>query len=106
MNEKRFKRKLKKMRIKGEQNRRIKEVEDAYAEYIPEKKRRRFSSIMIIVIVINIVAYTLASLIVQMHTGVEMSPTVTTCWYSFWTIEIIALTGIKISKVKRDKDDE
>lgn len=106
MNEKRFKRKLKKMRIKGEQNRRIKEVEDAYAEYVPEKKKRRFSSIMIVVIVINIVAYTLASLIVQMHTGVEMSPTVTTCWYSFWTIEIIALTGIKISKVKRDKDDE
>jgi len=106
MNEKRFRRKLKKMRIKGEQNRRIKEVEDAYAEYVPEKKKRRFSSIMIVIIVINIVAYTLASLIVQMHTGVEMSPTVTTCWYSFWTIEIIALTGIKISKVKRDKDDE
>lgn len=106
MNEKKFRRKLKKMRIEGERNKQIKELEDAYAEYVPEKKKRRFSSIMIVIIVINIVAYTLASFIVQMHTGVEMSPTVTTCWYSFWTIEIIALTGIKISKVRRDRDDE
>jgi hypothetical protein len=28
-----------------------------------------------------------------------MSPTITTCWFTFWGTEIVALTGIKVSKV-------
>lgn len=105
MTEKQFRKKLEKMRLKGERNKQIKEIEDAYAEYVPEQKRHRFSSIMVVVIVINIIAYVMASFVVQYHTGVEMSPTVTTCFFSFWTVEIVSLAGIKISKVKRNKDE-
>ena len=105
MNDKRFQKKLAKIKKRGEQYKQEKELRDSYAEYVPEKKKRRFSSIMIVVIVINIVAYVLASFWIQYNTGVEMSPTITTCWFSFWTIEIVALTGIKISKVKNNSDE-
>ena len=30
----------------------------------------------------------------------EVSPTLTTCWFGFWTVEIVALAAIKGGKVK------
>lgn len=105
MHEKKFQRKLARIKRRGEQYKELKEMADAYAEYMPERKQHRFSSIMIAIIVFAIVAYVIASFVLQYHTGVEMSPTITTCWFSFWTVEIIALTGIKISKVKNNHDD-
>jgi len=104
MDEKRFQKQLAKTQRRYEQYRQLKEIEDRYAECIPDRKHYKFSSIMIVVIVINIVAYVIASFILQYHTGIEMSPTITTCWFSFWTVEIVALTGIKISKTKNHDD--
>ena len=82
---------------------------EEYKEYIPEakpKRKKRVSNIMLVSIVTAIVGYTVASFILQYHTGVEMSSTLTTCWFSFWGVELCALAGIKISKVKHGNDDE
>ena len=82
---------------------------DSYKEYIPAakpKKKRKVSNIMLVSIVIAIIGYTVASFIIQYHTAVEMSPTLTTAWFSFWSIELISLAGIKISKVKNASNDE
>ena len=51
--------------------------------------------------------YTVAGIIVQMVTSTEISPTLTTAWYSYWTVEIVALAGIKITNViKGEKDTD
>lgn len=99
MTAKGFKRKLRKIRVQGERCKRIKALEDAYAEYLPERKERKTSTIMLVIIVASILLYTIGAFFVQYHTGVEISSTLTTCWFSFWGVEILALTGIRISKV-------
>ena len=105
MNDKRFQRKLEKIKKRGEQYKKEKKLRDTYAKYLPEKKKKKVSNIMLITIVIAIVGYVIADFVLQYKTGIEISPTVTTCWFAFWTTEIIALTGIKVSKVKNNYDN-
>lgn len=67
---------------------------------------KKVSNRMLAVAVLNIIFYTVAAIVLQFFTSVELSPTLTTCWYAFWTSEIFALTGIKISKVKHQSEEE
>ena len=55
--------------------------------------------------IIAIIAYTVAALYIQYYTSVEVSSTLTTLWFSFWTVEIVTLAGIKVSKVFKNYDD-
>ena len=61
---------------------------------------------MLIISVINIVWYTIAAIVLQFKVGVEISSTLTTCWYAFWTSEIFVLAGIRISKVVKSGDND
>ena len=63
------------------------------------KTKKKVSNIMLVIIIIAIVAYTIANFWLQYAAGIEVSPTLTTAWFSFWGAEIVALAGIKISKV-------
>jgi hypothetical protein len=36
--------------------------------------------------------------------GIEISPTLTTCWFVFWGTEIAALAGIKVTKICKDNN--
>lgn len=94
-----FRMRLRWIKRQGEQYRREKKIRDAYAEYWPEKKEKKTSNVMLVVIVIAIVAYFIADYTLQTKMGVEISPTLTTCWFSFWGVEIAALTGIKVTKI-------
>lgn len=98
MTEKQFQRKLKKMQTEGERYKQIKEVTDVYAEYFPEKKERKTSNIMLVVSVIAVLSYVVAAFWVQLMTGVEISPTVTTLYFAFWTTEIYSMSRIRINK--------
>lgn len=60
------------------------------------------SNKMLITSIISIVLFTIACLFIQYKTSVEVSSTLITLWYSFWTVEILSLAGIKITKVIRD----
>lgn len=95
-----FKRKLRKIRRQGEQYKMEKTLRDAYAEYWPDRKKRKVSNIMLVIIVVAIVGYVIASFWLQYQTGIAIDPTITTCWFGFWTAEIIALTTIKNNKTK------
>lgn len=107
MFERLFQRKLKRIEKRGERQKAKQELIDKYAEYYPHKAGRKVSNIMLAVIVIMIVGYVIADFVLQYHIGVEMSPTITTCWFAFWTVEILALAGIKVSKVRKEhKYDE
>ena len=68
------------------------------------KQKKKISNIMLVLIVIAIVTYTAATFALQYFTQVEISPTLTTAWFTFWTVEIVALAAIKTSKVKHNQD--
>ena len=61
---------------------------------------------MLVLICFMIIIYTAADFALQYFAGVEVSPTLTTAWFAFWTVEIVALAAIKTSKVKHGKDKE
>lgn len=64
-----------------------------------QKKRMNTSTKVLIASIVAVVAFTVASFILQFTTGAEISSTLTEYWYKFWTTEIIVLSGIKVSKV-------
>lgn len=74
------------------------------AKHMKEKPKRKVSNIMLVLICTMIIGYTVADFILQYFTSIEVSPTLTTAWFSFWGVELIALTAIKTTKVKHGKD--
>jgi len=106
MHSKRFQRKLRKLKKQGMQYQMIKEIEDEFGEYFPEKKHRKVSNIILIIAIIAIVSYTIAAFVLQFFTSVEISSTLTTCYYAFWTSEIFLIAGIKINKDMHYYDDD
>jgi hypothetical protein len=69
------------------------------------KPKRKVSNIMLVLICIMIIGYTVADFALQYFTSVEVSPTLTTAWFAFWSVELINLTVIKTSKVKHHQDN-
>ena len=104
--DKMFKRKLQRMKKQGERYKKEKEITDAYEEYLPDRKKRKVSNIMLVVIVVAIVGYAIASFWLQYATGTAIDSTLTTLWFSFWTAEILALTSIRNYKTKYKTDEE
>ena len=58
------------------------------------------STVMLVVICLMIVLYTIADFLLQYFTSIEVSPTLTTAWFSFWGVELVNLAIIKTAKVK------
>lgn len=69
-----------------------------------QKSKKKVSNIMLVLICAMIILYTAADFALQYFAGVEVSPTLTTAWFAFWTVEIVALAAIKTSKVKHGCD--
>ena len=106
MTEKRLQKKLAKIQKKGEQQKKIRELEDTYAIYMPEKKTRKVSNMMLVVIVTAITLYTTAALWIQFATAVPVDSTLTTCFYAFWGSELVALATLKTSKIIKGTEYE
>ena len=105
MSDKKFQKKLEKIRKQGERYKQEKELKDQYYEYLPDKKKKKVSNIMLVVVMFAIIVYAAANFALQYFTTVEVSPTLTTCWFTFWGTEIFALAGIKISKLFANKNN-
>ena len=101
MFEKLFQKRLKRIEKRGERQKAKQEVIQKYAEYYPSSKRK-VSNVMLVVVVIAIIIYTVASFWLTYVTGVSIDSTLTTCFYAFWTSEVVALMGIKCSKFLRN----
>lgn len=71
-----------------------------------KKTKMKTSNIVLTASIIAIVLFTIACLFIQYRIGTEVSSTLITLWFSFWTVEIVALTGIKISKVIKNYDSD
>lgn len=63
-------------------------------------KKGKFSKIIVALSVILILVYTITAFALQFVCGVEVSPTLTTCFYTFFAVEMLSLAGIKSRKVK------
>lgn len=68
-------------------------------------KKKSFSKVLLPWIVVAIMFYTVAAFILQFFTSTEISSTLTTCYFIFWTTEILAIAGIKTVKIKGDKQE-
>lgn len=69
-----------------------------------EKPKKKVSNIMLVLICTMIILYTAADFALQYFTSIEVSPTLTTAWFTFWGTEIVALTAIKTAKVIKNQD--
>lgn len=105
MSEKRFNKKLERIKKQGERYKQEKELRDAYAQYIPDKKKRKVTNIMLTIVVIATTAYAIASFCLTYTTGINIDPTLTTCFYALWSGELLGLVTIKVGKVIKNKDD-
>ena len=101
-----FKRRLHKLKKRGERYKKEKEIKDTYAEYLPDRKKRKVSNVMLVIIVVAILAYTIAGFWIQYKTGLAPDSTLSTLYYGFWTVELISLTTIKNNKTKYKTKDE
>lgn len=100
-----FKMHLRCIKRRGERQKIKQELKARYAEYYPSKKRK-VSNIMLVVVVCAIVCYTVANLWITYTTGACIDSTLTTCFYTFWGSELVALTTLKTSKIIKGTDRE
>lgn len=72
------------------------------------KKKRAFADYIVFISIIMVTMFTVAAFVLQFKGLMEISATLTTCWFAFWTAEIVSLAAIKTSKVKNNykKEDE
>ena len=102
MRDKLFRLKLRRRKRRYERYRREYLLNKAYAKYLPERKKRKVSNIMLVIIVTAITSYTIASFWLTYVTGVSIDGTLTTCFYTFWGSELVALTTLKTAKIVKN----
>lgn len=69
-------------------------------------KKGSFSKLIVALSVGLILIYTVTAFVLQFVCGVEVSPTLTTCFYTFFAVEMLSLAGIKSRKVKYENTYE
>lgn len=67
-------------------------------------KKGIFSKGLIVLIVIMIVGYTLLYFTMLYFTDKSPSDVLTTCWFTFWSIELVNLVVIKRGKLIKEKE--
>ena len=71
----------------------------------PSFHHSKTSKKIIIFVIASIFVYTSLSMLIQFKTGLEISPTLTTCYFGFCTGELWMLASIKKSKLKTGQKD-
>ena len=63
------------------------------------KSHSRTSKWIIAFVIVSLFTYTAAAIWLQLKIGIEISPTLTTCFYAFCTGELWLLASIKKTKI-------
>ena len=71
----------------------------------PTFQHSKTSKKIIVFIICSIFTFTGMAMWVQIKTGIELSPTLITCFYAFCTGELWMLASIKKSKLKTGQKD-
>lgn len=67
---------------------------------LPFRLTLKFNKLIVLLSIVAIISYTIAAILLQKYTMTELSPTLTTCVYSFFGTELLGLAGIKIFDTK------
>ena len=67
-------------------------------------RHSRTSKFIIFFVILSIFTFTGLAMWVQLRTGIELSPTLITCFYAFCTGELWMLASIKKAKIKNHYD--
>lgn len=67
---------------------------------LPFRLTLKFNKLIVLLSIVAIISYTIAAILLQKYTMTELSPTLTTCFYSFFGAELLSLAGIKIYDTK------
>lgn len=105
MTDRQFKIELRKAQEKNkriERKRILKEEKNKYKLFHSTMARMKTSNKILFVAIIAILFFTVACMYIQYSTSIEVSSTLITLWYSFWTVEVVSLAGIKVSKVVKN----
>ena len=106
MTNKEFESKMKKIKVRNKQIQMKNELKTEKRKYsIFNMSNIKTSNKMLIVSVFAILFFTIACLYIQYKTSTEVSSTLIKLWYSFWTVEIMSLAGIKITKVIKNQSN-
>lgn len=66
----------------------------------PFRLTLKFNKLIVLLSIAAIAVYTIAAVLLQKYTMMELSPTLTTCVYTFFGTELLSLAGIKIYDTK------
>lgn len=67
---------------------------------LPFRITLKFNKLIVLLSIVAIITYTVAAILLQKYTMMELSPTLTTCVYGFFGTELLGLAGIKIFDTK------
>lgn len=94
---KRLKRKKRIAEMKYEERKLKREI---FMLYLPFRFKFKFNKFAVVYTLFAITSYTIAAVLLQKYTSVEISPTLTTCVYAFFGTELLSLASIKKSDTK------
>lgn len=95
----RYKRKLEKAKQKAELRKITYEIAELNSSY---KKKIKYSKFVVLLSIVAVLCYTTATFLLQYFTSYEISATLTTCFYSFFGVELLTMCGIKMNDTKYD----
>lgn len=67
---------------------------------LPFRITLKFNKLIVLLSIVAIILYTVAAILLQKYIMTELSPTLTTCVYTFFGTELLSLAGIKIYDTK------
>ena len=66
----------------------------------------KFNKLIVLLSIAAVLSYTIAAVLLQKYTMMELSPTLTTCVYAFFGTELLGLAGIKMYDTKFCTENE
>lgn len=73
---------------------------EIFRSYLPFRLKLKFNKLIVLLSIVAIISYTVAAILLQKCTMTELSPTLTTCVYTFFGTELLGLASIKICDTK------
>lgn len=68
-------------------------------------RKKHFADYIVFISIAAVTLFTAAGIVLQFVRQVEISSQLTISWFTFWTVEIVALATIKNRKIKNQKEE-
>lgn len=68
-------------------------------------RKKHFADYIVYISIAAVTIFTAAGVALQFVRQIEISSQLTISWFTFWTVEIVALATIKNRKIKSQKEE-